>query len=72
MKIIHYRKTSSGFMHQWHDYHFVDEWRRAGHSVVTVNAQLTTGIFDEEKTLLSIISALSKSTSNLFFLYDWR
>jgi len=54
-------------MHQWHDYHFVDEWRRSGYSVVTVNAHVTNGFFDEEKTLSAITSELSKKTSNLFF-----
>jgi len=54
-------------MHQWHDYHFVDEWRRSGLRVTTVNAHLTDGFFDEEKTLLSILSNLSKKTTNLLF-----
>jgi len=54
-------------MHQWHDYHFVDEWQKSGHTVVTVNASLTNDIFDEKKTLSSITSKLSKKTSNLLF-----
>lgn len=54
-------------MHEWHDYHFVDEWHRSGLDVVSVNSVLTNGFFDEEKTLLSIISELSRKTSNLLF-----
>ena len=67
MKIIHYRKSSSGFMYQWHDYHFVDEWRASGYDVVTVDACMIDGVLDEEKTLFEITSRLSKSVINVFF-----
>jgi hypothetical protein len=67
MKIIHYRKKSTGFMHQWHDYHFVHEWKNAGFEVSTVTAVVTAGVFDEQRTLLNIEAELSSSVPNLFF-----
>ncbi len=69
IQILHYQSYSTGFMHEWQKYHFVDELRHYGFNITSVSAKFNNGALDEEKTLDSIKNGIknSKCSNMLFF-----
>ena len=69
MQILHYQSFSTGFMHEWQKYHFVDELHHHGFNIISVNVKFKNGILDEERTLENIKNRVktSKCDNVLFF-----